>query len=126
VPGQSWLADILARIAAMPQIGLMRPVRGQDFCLGLTWIAEKDCFCQMDGNRRRSRLLPGIQPELLRLFVAGVPASTATELTGVNRKIEIWFQHETRICQKNGLVRQWARGESLQKTKQNAIDQPAA
>jgi hypothetical protein len=27
VPGQSWLADILARIAAMPQIGLMRRKR---------------------------------------------------------------------------------------------------
>jgi transposase len=50
----------------------------------------------MDGNRRRSRLLPGIQLELLRLFVAGVPARTAAELTGLNRNTAILFFHKLR------------------------------
>lgn len=50
----------------------------------------------MDGIRRRSRLLPSIQLELLRLFVAGVPARTAAELTGVNRNTAILFFHKLR------------------------------
>jgi transposase len=50
----------------------------------------------MDGSRRRSRLLPSIQLELLRLFVAGVPARTAAELTGVNRNTAILFFHKLR------------------------------
>lgn len=50
----------------------------------------------MDGSRRRSRLLPSIQLELLRLFVAGVPARTAAELTGVNRNTAILYFHKLR------------------------------
>ena len=50
----------------------------------------------MDRSRRRSRLLPSIQLELLRLFVAGVPARTAAELTGVNRNTAILYFHKLR------------------------------
>jgi transposase len=50
----------------------------------------------MDKARRRSRLLPSIQLELLRLFVAGVPARTAAELTGVNRNTAVLFYHKLR------------------------------
>jgi transposase len=45
----------------------------------------------MDKARRKSRLVPSIQFELLRLFVAGVPARTAAELTGVNRNTAILY-----------------------------------
>lgn len=50
----------------------------------------------MDKARRKSRLLPSIQHELLRQFVAGVPARTAAELTGVNRNTAILFFHKLR------------------------------
>jgi transposase len=50
----------------------------------------------MDKARRKSRLLPSIQLELLRLFVAGVPARTAAELTGVNRNTAILYFHKLR------------------------------
>ncbi len=46
--------------------------------------------------RRRSRLLPSIQLELLRLFVAGVPARVAAEVTGGNRNTAILFFHKLR------------------------------
>lgn len=56
----------------------------------------------MDKARRKSRLLPSIQLELLRLFVAGVPARTAAELAGVNRNTAILYFHKLRevIAQK--------------------------
>jgi transposase len=50
----------------------------------------------MDKERRKSRLLPSIQQELIRQFVAGVPARTAAELTGVNRNTAILFFHKLR------------------------------
>jgi transposase len=50
----------------------------------------------MDRTRRKSRLLPSIQHELIRQFVAGVPARTAAELTGVNRNTAILFFHKLR------------------------------
>ena len=50
----------------------------------------------MDRTRRRSRLLGSIQLELIRLFVAGVPARTAAELTGVNRNTVILYYHKLR------------------------------
>ncbi len=50
----------------------------------------------MDKARRKSRLLPSIQLEFLRLFVAGVPARTAAELTGVNRNTTILYFHKLR------------------------------
>ena len=50
----------------------------------------------MDRTRRRSRLLASIQLELIRLFVAGVPARTAAELTGVNRNTAILYYHKLR------------------------------
>jgi transposase len=50
----------------------------------------------MDKARRKSRLFPSIQLELLRLFVAGVPARTAAELTGVNRNTAILYFHKLR------------------------------
>lgn len=46
--------------------------------------------------RRKSRLLPSIQQELIRLFVAGVSARTAAELCGVNRNTAILFFHKLR------------------------------
>lgn len=56
----------------------------------------------MDKARRKSRLLPSIQLELLRLFVAGVPARTAAELARVNRNTAILYFHKLRevIAQK--------------------------
>lgn len=50
----------------------------------------------MDKARRKSRLLPSIQQDLIRQFVAGVPARTAAELTGVNRNTAILFFHKLR------------------------------
>lgn len=50
----------------------------------------------MDKARRKSRLLPSIQRELLRLFVADVPARTAAALTGVNRNTAILYFHKLR------------------------------
>jgi transposase len=47
-------------------------------------------------ERRRSWLRPSIQLELLRLFVAGVPARTAAELTRVNRNTAILFYDKLR------------------------------
>ena len=43
----------------------------------------------MDAIRRRSRLRASIQLELIRHFVAGVPARTAAELSGVDRNTAI-------------------------------------
>jgi transposase len=40
--------------------------------------------------------LASIQLELIRLFVAGVPARTAAELTGVNRNTAILYYHKLR------------------------------
>jgi len=56
----------------------------------------------MDKSRRKSRLPASIQKELIRHFVAGVPARTAGELTGINRNTAILFYHKLRevICQK--------------------------
>jgi transposase len=50
----------------------------------------------MDKARRTSRLLPSIQNDLIWQFVAGVPARTAAELTGVNRNTAILFFHKLR------------------------------
>jgi transposase len=50
----------------------------------------------MDKARRKSRLLPSIQRDLIRQFVAGVPARTAAELTGVNRNTASLFFHKLR------------------------------
>lgn len=50
----------------------------------------------MDKVRRRNRLLPRLPLQLLRLFVAGVPARTAAELTGVNRNTANLFCHKLR------------------------------
>jgi transposase len=50
----------------------------------------------MDKVRRKSRLLPSIHTDLIRQFVAGVPARTAAELTGVNRNTAILFFHKLR------------------------------
>ena len=50
----------------------------------------------MDKARRKSRLLPSIQQELIRHFVAGVPARTAAELAGVNRNTAILYFHKLR------------------------------
>ena len=50
----------------------------------------------MDKARRKSRLLPSIQQDLIRQFVAGVPARTAAELTGVNRNTASLFFHKLR------------------------------
>ena len=50
----------------------------------------------MDRVRRRSRLRPSIQQELVRHFVAGVPARTAAALAGVNRNTAILFFHKLR------------------------------
>ncbi len=47
-------------------------------------------------TRRQSRLLPSIQHELIRQFVAGVAARTAAELTGVNRNTAILYFHKLR------------------------------
>ena len=50
----------------------------------------------MDKVRRRSRLLPSVQLELWRLFVAGVSAQTAAELAGVNRNTAMLYFHRLR------------------------------
>ncbi len=50
----------------------------------------------MDKARRKSRLLPSIQSDLIRQLVAGVPARTAAELTGVNCNSAILFFHKLR------------------------------
>ena len=50
----------------------------------------------MDTIRRRSRLRASIQLELIRHFVAGVPARTAAELSGVNRNTAILYFHKLR------------------------------
>lgn len=50
----------------------------------------------MDKVRRKSRLLPSIQQELIRQFVAGVPARVAAELAGVNRNTATLFFHKLR------------------------------
>lgn len=47
-------------------------------------------------DRRKSRLRTSIQTELIRLFVTGVPARTAAELTGVNRNTAILYYHKLR------------------------------
>jgi transposase len=64
--------------------------------LGLISIARKGYFCQKDKARRKSRLLPSIQTDLIRQFLAGVPARSTTELTGVNRNTAILFFHKLR------------------------------
>ena len=50
----------------------------------------------MDTTRRRSRLRTSIQLELMRHFVAGVPARTAAELSGVSRNTAILYFHKLR------------------------------
>ena len=50
----------------------------------------------MDTIRRRSRLRASIQLELIRHFVAGVPARTAGELSGVNRNTAVLYFHKLR------------------------------
>ncbi len=47
-------------------------------------------------SRRKSRLRPSIQQDLIRLFIAGVSARTAAELTGVNRNTAILYFHKLR------------------------------
>lgn len=47
-------------------------------------------------GRRRSRLDRGVQFSLLQHFVAGVPARTAAELAGVNRRTAILYYHKLR------------------------------
>ena len=58
----------------------------------------------MDKARRKSRLLPSIQQDLIRQFVAGVPARTAAELTGVNRNTASLFFHKLRELIANKLA----------------------
>jgi transposase len=67
----------------------------------------------MDRVRRKSRLLPSIQRELIRQFVAGVPARTAAELTGVNRNTATLFYHKLReiIAEKLALEAPFLEGE---------------
>jgi transposase len=60
----------------------------------------------MDKARRKSRLLPSIQQELIRQFVAGVPARTAAELTGVNRNTAVLFFHKLREVIASKLARE--------------------
>ena len=50
----------------------------------------------MDKVRCKSWLLPSIQQELVRQFVAGVSARTAAELTGGNRNTAILYFHKLR------------------------------
>lgn len=50
----------------------------------------------MDSKRRKSRLPASIQKELIRQFVAAVPARMAAELAGVNRNTAILFYHKLR------------------------------
>lgn len=50
----------------------------------------------MDKARRKSRLRVSIQLDLIRQFVAGVPARTAADLNGVNRNTAILYFHKLR------------------------------
>ena len=50
----------------------------------------------MVSKRRKSRLPTSIQEELLRHFVAGASARSASELCGVNRNTAILFFHKLR------------------------------
>ena len=50
----------------------------------------------MDSTRRRSRLRPSIQNELIKYFVAGATARSAAALTGVNRHTARLFFHKLR------------------------------
>ena len=47
-------------------------------------------------DRRRSRLETSVQLALVSYFVGGVPARTASELAGVNRRTAILFYHKLR------------------------------
>ena len=47
-------------------------------------------------HRRRSRFSRPLQEALIVYFVAGVPARTAAELTGINRNSAILFYHKLR------------------------------
>jgi transposase len=47
-------------------------------------------------GRRRSRLRPSIQQDLIKAFVAGTPARTAAALLGVNRNTAILYYHKLR------------------------------
>ena len=60
----------------------------------------------MDKVRRRSRLLPSIQQALIVQFVAGVPARTAAELSGVNRNTAILFFHKLREIIAENVIRE--------------------
>lgn len=50
----------------------------------------------MSTPRRKSRLPLGVQEELIRNFVAGVPARTAAEVLGINRNTATLFYHKLR------------------------------
>ena len=66
--------------------------------LGFSHISARPRHPAQDAEDRR-----GVQknfPRTLKAHLAGLPTGTP---------IEIWFQDEARIGQKNGLVRQWAR-----------------
>src|SRR3954453_22786613 len=56
---------------------------------------------------RVTRLRTGARSRRLKNF----PATLRAHLTGIatRKPVEIWFQDEARIGQKNGLVRQWAK-----------------
>ena len=46
-------------------------------------------MCQLDKPGHKISLPPTLEADLIRQFVAGVPARTAAELTGVNRNTAI-------------------------------------
>lgn len=50
----------------------------------------------MSTPRRKSRLPLSVQEELIRNFVAGVPARTAAEVLGINRNTATLFYHKLR------------------------------
>jgi transposase len=50
----------------------------------------------MVSKRRNSRLLPSIQVELIKQFVAGATARTSVELAGVNRHTATLYFHKLR------------------------------
>ena len=50
----------------------------------------------MVSKRRKSRLFPSIQVELIKQFVAGVTARTSAELAGVNRHTATLYFHKQR------------------------------
>jgi transposase len=50
----------------------------------------------MVSKRRKSQLLPSIQVELIKHFVAGATAQTSTELSGVNRHTATLCFHKLR------------------------------